>query len=45
MQKVINDIIVDASGAHSVSRGEVIQSLWSGYGEIVRYHLQGGDIS
>jgi len=34
-----------ATGAESVTRGEVIQSLWSGYGEIVRYRLHGCEAS
>jgi len=36
-----NDMILHATGARSTQRGEVIQSLWSGYGEIVRYALVG----
>ncbi len=38
-------MILQASGAETAERGEVIQSLWSGYGEIVRYALQGADAS
>jgi len=38
-----NDIVIQASGASAAERGEVIQSLWSGYGEIVRYALKGAD--
>lgn len=33
-----------ASGANTAQRGEVIQTLWSGYGEIVRYALSGAAI-
>ena len=33
--------IAKATGASSVRRGERIQSLWSGYGEIFRVHLEG----
>lgn len=33
------------SGQTRVERGEVIQSLWSGYGEIVRYHLHASPVS
>jgi len=43
MQTQWNDIVIQASGASAVKRGEVIQSLWSGYGEIVRYSLKGVD--
>ena len=39
-----NDMIARATGAQSAQRGEVIQSLWSGYGEIVRYGLVGADM-
>lgn len=31
-------------GARRARRGERIQSLWSGYGEIVRAHLEGGPV-
>ncbi|GAV20420.1 phosphotransferase enzyme family protein [Mariprofundus micogutta] len=43
MNKQLNEIVVKATGAASSERGEVIQSLWSGYGEIVRYALTGSD--
>jgi len=33
--------VLAATGAPSATRGERIQSLWSGYGEIVRYHING----
>ena len=36
-----NEIILQATGARDCQRGAVIQSLWSGYGEIVRYSLSG----
>lgn len=36
--------IAEATGARSARRGERIQSLWSGYGEIFRVHLTGGDV-
>lgn len=35
------ELITGATGAGSAVRGEVIARLWSGYGEIVRIHLQG----
>ncbi len=39
-----NDIVIQASGADSAKRGDVIQTLWSGYGEIVRYELSGAEM-
>ncbi len=41
MQTQWNEIILQATGARDYQPGEVIQSLWSGYGEIVRYSLSG----
>ncbi|XP_024114318.1 uncharacterized protein pkdc [Oryzias melastigma] len=35
------DFVLRACGASSLCAGATIQSLWSGYGEIVRVHLQG----
>jgi hypothetical protein len=35
--------VAKATGAHSVRKGERVQSLWSGYGEIVRVRLAGTD--
>jgi hypothetical protein len=37
----ISDYILEQTGASSARCVEVIQSLWSGYGEIVRYDLEG----
>jgi len=37
--KALEDVVAKATGATSVERDEVIQTLWSGYGEIVRYKL------
>lgn len=34
--------VLRSTGAASVSSTEVVQSLWSGYGQIVRCHLTGG---
>ena len=36
--------IAKATGAKQVERGERIQALWGGYGEIFRVHLTGGDV-
>ncbi len=35
--------IAASAGAASVRRAERIQSLWSGYGELLRVHLDGGE--
>jgi len=45
MKEQLNRTVLNATGARVVERGEVIQSLWSGYGEIVRVGLQGAAIS
>jgi len=45
MDKQWNQMILQASGASYAERDEVIQSLWSGYGEIVRYSLIGAEAS
>lgn len=37
------DWIARVSGAAAAARGERIQSLWSGYGEVLRVRLRGGD--
>ncbi|MEM1418314.1 MAG: phosphotransferase [Myxococcota bacterium] len=34
--------IAEVTGARRARRGERLASLWSGYGEIVRVHLEGG---
>ncbi len=39
----VEKLISKATGAAGIVKIEVIQSLWSGYGEIVRYGLRGGD--
>lgn len=41
----MSDIILTATGAKTIKSSSVIQSLWSGYGEIVRLELNGGDHS
>lgn len=38
-------LAISATGAASVSRGESIQTLWSGYGEIFRAELAGASIN
>lgn len=41
MDQNFQNLIKDATGAGSVSENNVIQSLWSGYGKIIRYNLKG----
>ncbi|XP_058503996.1 uncharacterized protein pkdc [Solea solea] len=41
MKQEYQDLILQACGASSLRVGAKIQSLWSGYGEIVRLHLEG----
>lgn len=43
MDKEIEKRIVKAISAKAISQPETIQSLWSGYGEIVRYKVEGGE--
>lgn len=43
MKNHIHELILKATGAEAAVRIEVIQRLWSGYGEIVRYGLTGSD--
>jgi hypothetical protein len=43
MNKVFTDVIHKVTGASGIKELEVIQSLWSGYGKIVRYKLYGSD--
>ncbi|MCP4297603.1 MAG: phosphotransferase, partial [Proteobacteria bacterium] len=41
-EKEFEKIILDATGADNLFKIEVIQQLWSGYGNIIRYGLEGG---
>jgi len=45
VKEQLNRTVLSATGAQVAVRGEVIQSLWSGYGEIARVALQGAPIS
>ena len=38
----IDQHILDVTGASAISRTQSVQTLWSGYGEIKRYILEGG---
>lgn len=35
-------VVLNAAGARSIVDTQIVQSLWSGYGQIVRCHLDGG---
>lgn len=41
----INQEILKVTGANSIILTETVQSLWSGYGKILRYFLKGGEHS
>lgn len=43
MHTLITNTVLSATGAQSIRSSSVIQSLWSGYGEIVRLELDGGE--
>jgi hypothetical protein len=45
MNDRIHELILNATGAETVIRLEVVQRLWSGYGDIVRYRLTGSERS
>ncbi|MCK5728567.1 MAG: phosphotransferase [Methylococcales bacterium] len=44
MNNHFKNLILKATGATSFEKKDRIQSLWSGYGEIVRYRLTGGTL-
>lgn len=41
MEKQSEEKILSILGAQTMTKVEVIQNLWSGYGEIVRYNIEG----
>ncbi len=41
MNKIFENAILKSTGATGLKEGELIQSLWSGYGKILRYSLIG----
>jgi hypothetical protein len=45
MNNHFQSLILKATNATALSEAETIQSLWSGYGEIVRYGLKGSNIN
>ena len=44
INKHFQEVITKATGAIAINKLEVIQKLWSGYGDIVRYELKGSDV-
>lgn len=44
MNDHFQEIVLRATGAESLSEGELIQSLWSGYGKIIRCQLEGAEL-
>ncbi len=42
MNNDLQQAVLDATHSNAVTERQVIQTLWSGYGEIVRFTLQGG---
>jgi aminoglycoside phosphotransferase (APT) family kinase protein len=45
MNEHFKQIVLNATGAECLSEGELIQSLWSGYGKIIRCRLEGSKLS
>ncbi|NWF35456.1 phosphotransferase [Mariprofundus sp. KV] len=45
MNQNLLDIVKQATGASGASQSEIIQSLWSGYGQIVRIQLEGAPMA
>ncbi len=43
MNQELTNIILQATGAQSIGSTEIIQNLWSGYGQIIRVKLNGGE--
>lgn len=43
MHTAVKNLVLAACGASAITRATTIQSLWSGYGEIVRLDLKGGE--
>lgn len=41
----INDLVLQVAGAIAINETSHVQTLWSGYGEIRRYYLDGGKFS
>lgn len=45
MREKLHEFVLSVTGAQAIKSATVIQSLWSGYGEIVRISLEGGSHS
>lgn len=44
INKDLEQIIMDCTGATELHQTEIIQELWSGYGNIIRYKLEGSEL-
>ncbi len=44
MNKYFQDLVLNSTGATAITSQQVIQTLWSGYGEIVRVRLVGSGL-
>lgn len=44
MNNILHTYILTSAGASSIDSGTNVQSLWGGYGSIVRYRCQGGEL-
>lgn len=44
INKHFQSIVLQSTGANEITSTSVIQSLWSGYGQIIRCELQGSDL-
>lgn len=44
MHEPIEDIVLRTTGAAAIRGADVVQQLWSGYGNIVRYHLKDANV-
>lgn len=44
MNKHFQDFVLNTTGATAITSQQVIQTLWSGYGEVVRVELAGFDL-
>lgn len=42
MNADLEAVVLEAAGASAIVDRQVVQKLWSGYGQIVRFHLRGG---
>lgn len=40
----VSEVVLRATSAESIRNVEPVQSLWSGYGQIIRFLIRGGDV-